>query len=167
MPTTDASTVSCPANATARNWMARSRSSSRSPRKARTDSLRPPNARTAATAKNRTRVGITWPEWWPATSAAATAMPATANDSDPYHRARPHPRNTLRIIFEHLLDCAVEMPGEFHGQGQRRGVAALFDRVDRLARHRHRGRELTLGELALGSQLSDSVFHLPVFVKRA
>src|SRR3954467_8305995 len=68
-------------------------------------------------------------------------------------------RNRLGVGMEHVLHGHPEVPRERHRQRQRRRVALLLDRVDRLARDVHRLRELLLRELALGAEAADFVAH--------
>src|SRR4029079_9042546 len=53
-----------------------------------------------------------------------------------------------------------EAPGDRHGERQRREVAAVLDRVDRLARDAERGPELPLGETTHRPPLAYPVLHM-------
>src|SRR5947209_5284633 len=64
------------------------------------------------------------------------------------------------LVIEHLLDRDPEKPGEREGERQRRGVALVLDRVDGLARHSHRLRQLALGQVLLNPQRTHLVLHL-------
>ena len=62
--------------------------------------------------------------------------------------------------MEDLLDRSPEVLRERDRQRERRRVALVLDRVDRLARDVHRRPELLLRESALGAQVPDLVLHL-------
>src|SRR5262249_34133035 len=65
----------------------------------------------------------------------------------------------LVICIEHLLNTAAEVAGEGQRERQRRGVALLLDRVDRLARHLDGGRELALRQPPLCAEVAHAVSH--------
>src|SRR5947209_18302100 len=148
-----------PAAAVACRSIRANRSSRPSPRSPRTVSLRPatrttrPNA--ASTATEMTPV-TGWP---PSQLAASMTMPSSSENDGRNHWERVMAR--LRsLVIEHLLDRDPEKPGEREGERQRRGVALVLDRVDGLARHPHRLRQLALGQVLLNPQRTHLVLHL-------
>src|SRR5262249_51849691 len=127
-----------PANAVA--WMSiiRKRSSRPSPRRPRTVSLRPPiriNRPNTASVANEISPLRASP---PIHCAANTAAPATTQNPGRNHF------DLVTAVIEHLLNRCLEVARECESQGQRGHVAPLLDRVDRLSRDRHRGRQVPL-----------------------
>src|SRR5262245_18049809 len=130
----------------------RKRSSLPSPRSPRIVSLRPPSNTSSATPARIANETSPLRGLPPIHCATKTSRPsATANSG----------RNHLDLVIriEHLLHRAPEESGKGKRERQRRRVALLLDRIDRLPRHLDRRSELTLREPALASQLTHPILH--------
>src|SRR3954467_8855616 len=92
-------------------------------------------------------------------SAASRTQKAGMNQRVRYKRFMRSSRPGVVVDMEDLLYVRAEVAGERDGERQRRGVALLLDRVDRLAGHVHRRAELLLRKAALRAQLLDTVVH--------
>src|SRR5215207_2161756 len=148
-----------PANADARRSIAAQRSSRPGPPSPRSVSLRPPSRNKAASAAIAAKPCTTSPELPPIANAANTSAPSPSESSGIHHRLLQKGLSRVAICMEYLLYGLVEEARERDRQRQRRCVALLLDRVDGLARDVHRLRELLLGELPVGTEMSDFVAH--------
>src|SRR6185312_3002095 len=144
-----------PAKAVARRSSIADRSSARGCRITSTTPLRPLKATSAAA--NPTMIarltspppGSSFAHCTPRyTKPRATAKPGTSH-FDLYMR--------IGICIEDLLNGTGEEPREGDRERQRRRVAARLDRIDRLPRDAHLGREVALRQARGCAQLSDQV----------
>src|SRR5690242_592875 len=124
------------------------RSSRPSPRSPRMVSLRPASStsrpNTARTPNDMAPVA----SWPPSQLTVRMTRPRATENNGRNHLERVMAR--LRsMVIEHLLDRDTEEAGERERERQRGGVALLLDRIDGLARHPHRLRQLALGEVLL------------------
>src|SRR4051794_35704047 len=143
-----------PARAVAWMSISRKRSSRPSPRSPRTVSLRPPSSTSAPNPLRIASENRPAPGSPPIHCAARKATPsATANSG------RNHLDLVICISIEHRLHRRLEEPGEREGERERRQVALLLDRVDRLPRHPDGRGELALRELSPRPQLAHTVLH--------
>src|SRR4051794_7073048 len=137
-------------------WMSivRKRSSRPSPRRPRTVSLRPPTKISAPTTVSQANEKTPPRASPPIHCATKTATPSATQKSGRNHFV------LVRFVIEHLLDCCFEGAREREGEGERRRVAPLLDRVDRLPGHVDGGRELPLREPAHRPAVFHVVLHL-------
>src|SRR5262245_11123495 len=140
-----------PASALA--WMSiRSQYSSRpSPRRPRTRSKRPPTRSTTPRPPISASENSPAPGSSPTQKAMRQATPSATENRG---------RNQLVLVtlrIEDLLHRRLEVPREPERERERRDVAAGLDRVDRLPRHRHRRRQLRLGDAPRRAPLADVV----------
>src|SRR5262249_53390197 len=133
-----------PAIAVASLSICRNRSSRPSPRSPRIVSLRPPR-NTSAPKPARIANETSPPPGSPPIHCAMKTTPPSATAKS----GRNHLDLAIRI--EHLLHRRSEEAGQRERERQRRRIALLLDRVDRLPRDLDRRRQLTLREPALAS----------------
>src|SRR5690349_5823920 len=149
-----------PLTAVARRSICAKRSSRPSPRRPRTVSLRPAaatNRPNAAMMPSPMRPIARCP---PSQAASKTKPPKTRHVAGRSHAALAAGwRPTLTLVIEHLLYRDAEVPGEGHGERQRRRVPLVLYRVDRLPGHAHRPRQLALSHVLGDPQPAHPVLH--------
>src|SRR5262245_47389362 len=135
-----------PATAVACRSICAKRSSRPSPRSPRTVSLRPASKKNRPNAVRPTREPTPTPGCPPSQVTVRMTRPTTSENDGRNHLERVIPR-LQSLVIEHLLDRDAKVPGERERQRKRWGVALVLNRVDGLARHSHRLRQLALGQV--------------------
>jgi len=127
-------------------------------RSRRTVSLRPASKTIRPNPASTASEISPWPRLPPSQLTASMTRPRTSENAGRNHLDRVMPR-LQSLVIEHLLDCDAEVPGESESQRERGGVALVLDRVDGLARHPHRRRQLALGQVLPHPQRAHLVLH--------
>src|SRR5262249_29724986 len=136
------------------------RSSWPSPRNPRIVSLRPASRKMSPNTVTPTSPNTPSPGCPPSQAAARMTRPRTSENDGRNHLERVMP--WLRsLVIEHLLDRDAKIPGERQRQRKRGGIALVLDRVDGLARHSHRLRQLALGQVLSHPHVAHRVLHRP------
>src|SRR5581483_6034483 len=139
-----ATITASPATAVACKSIWAKRSSRPSPRSPRMVSLRPASRTSRPNTASRPNEMAPAPGCPPSQLAPAMISPRASENDGRNHFERVMARLRPSVI-EHLLDRDAEKVGEREGERQRGNVALVLDRVDGLAGHAHRLRQLTLG----------------------
>src|SRR5437762_12377288 len=149
-----------PATAVACRSICAKRSSRPSPRSPRTVSLRPASRKNRPNAVRPPSAPTPAPGCPPSQVTAKMTRPRTSENDGRNHLERVIPR--LRsLVIEHLLDRDAEVPGESERQRKRWGIALVLNRIDGLARHPHRLRQLALSQVLPHPQVAHRVLHRP------
>src|SRR4249919_2285901 len=135
-----------PLNAVAPRSIMAQRSSRPGPPSPCKVSLRDPKKKSAASPAMTRNPKTPTPGAPPSQNAPRMRTPRNRLNPGIHHLLRHHSLCTRAVSMKDLIHRSTEEPRECDGQGKRRGVALLLDRVDRLARDAHRLRKLLLGE---------------------
>src|SRR5438093_4861524 len=133
-----------PATAVAFRSSAANRSSRPSPRRPRIVSLLPPRRKIRPAPTMIANISAPARGSPPTHCAAQSTIPMVSANPGTYHLLAHH--LCLAICIEDLLHRSLEVPGERDRERQRRRVALLLDRVDRLPGDACRLCQVLLGE---------------------
>src|SRR5207247_3248771 len=136
-----ATITASPDSAVACRSICANRSSRPSPRSPRTVSLRPASRMIRPNAASTASEITPWPGLPPSQLTASMIRPRTSENDGRNHLERVMPW-LQSLVIEHLLDRDTKVPGERERQREGGGIALVLDRVDGLAGHPHRLRQL-------------------------